>query len=96
MTGSARYTVILAANVLYPQLIRDTLLSLAGENLHHARWTATINEEWLRNLAKNRPDTASKLPTVVKLMCDSVPDCLVTHYEKLANSIDLPSMTARL
>ncbi len=27
MAGSARYTAILDANVLYPQLVRDTLLS---------------------------------------------------------------------
>lgn len=90
MAGSSRYTVILDANVLYPQLLRDTLLSLAGENLYHARWSATINDEWVRNLARNKPDIADKLPAVVKLMCDSVPDCLVTHYEKLANNIELP------
>jgi hypothetical protein len=29
VAGSVRYTAILDANVLYPQLIRDTLLSLA-------------------------------------------------------------------
>ena len=90
MAGSSRYTVILDANVLYPQLLRDTLLSLAGENLYHARWSATINDEWVRNLAKNKPEIADRLPAVVKLMCVSVPDCLVTHYEKLAGSIDLP------
>ena len=90
MAGSSRYTVILDANVLYPQLLRDTLLSLAGENLYHARWSATINDEWVRNLAKNKPEIADRLSAVVQLMCDSVPDCLVTHYEKLAGSIDLP------
>ena len=90
MAGSSRYTVILDANVLYPQLLRDTLLSLAGENLYHARWSATITDEWARSLIKNRPDIAGKLPALVKAMCDSVPDCLVTHYEKLADSIELP------
>ena len=55
MAGSARYTAILDANVLYPQLIRDTLLSLAVERLYHARWSATIHAEWTRNLAKDRP-----------------------------------------
>ena len=34
MAGSARYTAILDANVLYPQLVRDTLLSLAVERLY--------------------------------------------------------------
>lgn len=90
MAGSARFTAILDANVLYPQLIRDTLLSLAVERLYHARWSATIHAEWTRNLAKDRPEPATKLALVVERMNDSVPDCLVTHYEKLANSIELP------
>jgi hypothetical protein len=34
VAGSARYTAILDANVLYPQLIRDTLLSLAVERMN--------------------------------------------------------------
>lgn len=45
MAGAARYTAILDANVLYPQLVRDTLLSLAVERLYHARWTDTIHDE---------------------------------------------------
>jgi predicted nucleic acid-binding protein len=90
LAGSSWYTAILDANVLYPQLLRDTLLSLAVERLYHARWSATIHDEWTRNLVKERPDMASKLPAVVALMNASVPDCLVTHYEKLADSIELP------
>ena len=68
MAGSARYTAILDANVLYPQLVRDTLLSLAVERLYHALWTDTIHDEWTRNLAKDRPELAAKLPQVVQLM----------------------------
>ena len=90
MAGSARYTAILDANVLYPQLIRDTLLSLAVEGLYHARWSATIHAEWMRNLLKDKPELASKLPLVVERMNASVPDCLVTHYEQLATTIELP------
>jgi predicted nucleic acid-binding protein len=90
VAGSARYTAILDANVLYPQLVRDTLLSLAVERLYHARWTTTIHAEWMRNLAKDRPDIATKLPQLAEQMNTSVPDCLVTNYEKLITSIDLP------
>ena len=74
MAGSARYTAILDANVLYPQLLRDTLLSLAVHRLYHARWTAKIHDEWTRNLAKDRPDLATRLPSVVALMNASVPE----------------------
>lgn len=90
MAGSSWYTAILDANVLYPQLLRDTLLSLAVERLYHARWSATIHDKWTRNLSKDRPDMAIRLPAVVALMNASVPDCLVTNYEKLADSIELP------
>ena len=37
MAGSARYTAILDANVLYPLLMRDVLLSLAHADLYSAR-----------------------------------------------------------
>ena len=95
MAGSARYTAILDANVLYPQLVRDTLLSLAVERLYHARWSATIHDEWTRNLAKDRPELAARLPQVVQLMNASVPDCLVTQYEKLVTAIELPDPNDR-
>ena len=58
MAGSGRYTVILHANVLYPNVLRNLLLSLASAGLYHARWTQRINEEWTRNLLANRPDIA--------------------------------------
>lgn len=95
MAGSARYTAILDANVLYPQLVRDTLLSLAVERLYHARWTTTIHAEWMRNLAKDRPQITARLPQLAERMNASVPDCLVTNYEKLITSIDLPDPNDR-
>lgn len=49
----------------------------------------------MRNLAKDRPDIANRLPAVSKLMCDSVPDCLVTNYENLAGNIELPDLNDR-
>jgi hypothetical protein len=35
---------------------------------NHARWSATIHAEWTRNLAKDRPELAAKLPLVVERM----------------------------
>ena len=49
-------TVVVDACVLYPAPVRDILLSLAHQGLYHARWTATIHDEWVRNLSQNRPD----------------------------------------
>jgi cysteine desulfurase/selenocysteine lyase len=50
VAGSARYTAILDANVLYSQLVRDLLLSLAACGLYHARWSADINAEWTSSI----------------------------------------------
>lgn len=85
-----RYTAILDANVLYPFLLRDTLMSLAVADFYRARWTTAIHDEWVRNLSANRPALAAKLPAVVELMNRAVPDCLVTDYEQLIECIELP------
>jgi predicted nucleic acid-binding protein len=90
MAGSSRYTVILDANVLYPNLLRDILLSLVVADLYHARWTTSINEEWTRNLTSNRPDIEPKIPLLLELVNAAVPDCLVQNYQYLIDSLVLP------
>ena len=95
MAGSARYTVILDANVLYPNLLRDILLSLASSGLFHARWTARINDEWTRNLVANRPEIASKIGLLLEQVNQAVPDCLVEDYEFLIDSLVLPDADDR-
>jgi len=49
------------ACVLYPAPLRDLLVQLAAARLFQARWTAQIHDEWIRNLAANRPEIAEKL-----------------------------------
>lgn len=90
MAGSSRYTAILDANVLYPNLLRDILLSLAASGLYHARWSTEINDEWTRNLARNRPDIESKIPLLLEQVNRSVPDCLVENYAFMVESLKLP------
>jgi len=90
MAGSGRYTVILDANVLYPNVLRDLLLSLASAGLYHARWTQRINEEWTRNLVANRPDIAPRVPELLQLVNQAVPDCLVDNYASLIDKLELP------
>lgn len=95
MAGSARYTAILDANVLYPNLLRDLLLSLASAGLYHARWTDRINEEWTRNLVADRPDIAPKIAELLNQVNQAVPDCLVENYAGLIDSLELPDMDDR-
>lgn len=59
MAGAAPYTVILDANVLYPALLRDVLLTLAHADIYTAKWTATIEQEWTRAMLRNFPGKAA-------------------------------------
>jgi hypothetical protein len=61
MAGSSRYTAVLDANVLYPNPLRDLLISLGEAGLYAARWTEQINDEWVSNLKANRPDLIDKV-----------------------------------
>lgn len=95
MAGSSRYTAVLDANVLYPNLLRDILLSLAVAGLYHARWTARINDEWTRNLVANRPDIEPKIGLLLEQVNAAVPDCLVDGYEYLIDRLTLPDADDR-
>lgn len=90
MAGSARYTAVLDANVLYPALLRDLLLSLAHADLYSAKWTAHIRDEWTRTLQKNKPHMAQKIQLAAELMEQAIPDCLVMGYEHLIDGLKLP------
>lgn len=91
MAGSAAYTAILDACVLYPAALRDVLLSLASAGLYHARWTPAIQDEWTRNLLANRPDIdPAQLRVTQEQMMAAIPDCVVTHYEPLISGLNLP------
>jgi hypothetical protein len=84
MAGSARYTAILDACVLYPAPVRDLLLTLARDGLYHARWSRRIEEEWVRSLLRQRPDISqAQLRRTCELMTEAVPDCLVEGWERM-------------
>ncbi|MDM0075353.1 PIN domain-containing protein [Variovorax sp. J2P1-59] len=90
MAGSARFTAILDACVLYPQLVRDILMRLTFAGLYHARWSATIENEWTRNLLEKMPGQARAIERTVLLMREAVPDCLVVGHESLIPGLELP------
>lgn len=90
MAGSARYTAVLDANVLYPALLRDILLSLAHADLYSAKWTAHIRAEWTRSLLRDRPTMATQIQLAADAMEEAIADCLVTGYEHLIEGLTLP------
>ncbi|HVM79005.1 MAG TPA: PIN domain-containing protein, partial [Stellaceae bacterium] len=92
----ARFTVVYDACVLYPAPLRDLLLQLATANLFRAKWTGAIHDEWIRNLLAARPDLdPATLARTRELMDKAVPDSLVTGYEYLIPTIELPDPNDR-
>ncbi|MEA1653118.1 PIN domain-containing protein [Nitrospirillum sp. BR 11164] len=64
---------------------------MAATELFRARWTDAIHDEWIRNVLKNRPDlTREQLRWTRERMDASVIDCLVSGYEHLTPTINLP------
>lgn len=87
----SQFTVLFDACVLYSAPVRDLLLQLASEGIFRGRWSSRIQEEWMRNLLKNRPSLGKQeLERTCKLMNASILDGLVEDYEGLATGITLP------
>lgn len=85
------FTAVYDACVLYPAALRDLLMWLGLSGLYRARWTSQIHEEWKRNVLKNRPDlTSEQVDNTSTMMDQAIPDGLVTGYEELCSSLDLP------
>lgn len=64
--------------------------------IFRARWTEAIHEEWKRNLLARRTDlTRAKLDRTSNLMNRAVPDCLITDFESLVESLQLPDADDR-
>jgi hypothetical protein len=84
MIFSSRLILVLDACVIYPAPIRDILLNLADLGLYSPKWSEIIQDEWMRNLIKNRPDlTKSKLRRTIQAMNIAFPDAEVNSFEEL-------------
>ncbi len=90
------YTVVVDANVLYDAAARDLLIRFAMRDLVRVRWTDHILDECFHALRSNRPDLQEdRLLRVRKLMCEAVPDCIITGHEPLIEAIGLPDLGDR-
>jgi predicted nucleic acid-binding protein len=90
VAGSARYTAVLDANVLYPALLRDLLLSLADADLYSAKWSAHIRDEWTRSRLRDGRGHTAQIAAAAQAMEEAIPDCLVSGYEHLIEGLSLP------
>jgi predicted nucleic acid-binding protein len=91
-----RDRAVLDANVLYAYFLRDLLLSLFAEGLYEAKWTDRINAEWVEHLLENDPNTSPDiLKRTLQLMNAINPSPLVTDYEELIATLQLPDPNDR-
>ena len=85
------FVVVYDANVLYPSTLRDLLIRVAQAGLVQAKWTDRILDEVFDALRENRPDLEPQnLARTRGLMNSAVRDCLVSGYEPLIESVQLP------
>lgn len=85
------FTAFLDACVLYPAPTRDLLMELAVSDLYRAKWSDRVHEEWIAAALRERDDlTRVRLERTRDLMNAHVRDALVTDYEDLIETIDLP------
>jgi predicted nucleic acid-binding protein len=88
--------IIYDACVLYPATLRDLLIELAVSRLFLAHWTDTIHNEWTHNLLERRTDlNATQLERTRKLMDNAVPGSLISGYEPIIPSLNLPDPNDR-
>lgn len=87
----ARLTALLDANVLYAAGLRDFLLRLADRYTYAPLWSADIHAEWMRSLLIDRPDIAPDVLERTRAVMDQhFPEAIVTEYETLVTTLELP------
>jgi hypothetical protein len=90
-----RLAAMLDADVLYPFLVRDVLLSFADAGLYRPLWTDRINEEWSSNLIGRIPEKESQIKATARVMNGAFPEALVRQYEDLIEALQLPDIDDR-
>jgi predicted nucleic acid-binding protein len=92
VAGHARFTAVLDACVLYPVSVADSLISLAVAGLYAAKWTTAIEDEWVRNLERARPELQGRLQLRRDDMRAALPDWQISDlaWQAIAPSLRLP------
>lgn len=91
----SRPVALLDACVLYPQMIRDILITLACSGFFQAKWSAKINDEWVRHLLSKNPGRDQQISRTLKLLVCSIEDWAIENYDHLIETIVLPDSNDR-
>lgn len=80
---------VLDADVLFPMILRDTLLRAAMTGLCRIHWTHRIQDEVERNLVANHRMAPDKAQGLRRVMESAFPDALVEGWEGI--EADMPN-----
>lgn len=78
-----RFKVVLDACTLFPMLVRDVLLTLAGHEFFNPKWSVRIRAEWTRNLLERLrersfdADTLKRVERIAAAMDAAFPDAAI-------------------
>ena len=90
-----RRVALLDANVLFPFRKRDILLRFHHAGLFRARWTERILDEWTLNLLEQKPHLEPSIRSQRHAMLEHFAEALVTGYEPLIGTLELPDADDR-
>ena len=90
-----RRVALLDANVLFPFRKRDILLRFHDAGLFRARWTERIIDEWTLNLLERKPHLERSVRSQRHAMREHFAEALVTGYEPLIRTLELPDADDR-
>jgi predicted nucleic acid-binding protein len=82
--------VLLDSSVLFPNVLRDTLLTLAEHDLFEPQWSTEILAEVRRNVIAQRPVPQSAIDRTLALMAATFEHATVEGWEPLVDQLHLP------
>lgn len=74
---------VLDANVLFPMLLRDTLLRVAAAGCFRVHWSARILDEMTRNLVRDYGMEPSRAEALRNVMEEAFPDANAEGWEEI-------------
>jgi hypothetical protein len=85
--ASAPFAVVLDANVLYPFVLRDTLLRAAQRRFYAPNWSEQILEEATRNLVADGRMTLNNARRLQEQLHLVMPEAFIADYQHLINAM---------
>ncbi|HSH81995.1 MAG TPA: PIN domain-containing protein [Herpetosiphonaceae bacterium] len=77
--------VVLDTSVLFPAVVRDTLLRSADAGMYRPYWSDEILEELRRNLVSTGRTTEEQAQRLVDMLRRAFPEASITGYEEVVN-----------